>query len=121
MRSHAGKRRPGQESERDRSPTSLAEAIHQLLCSLKTHRLPPWGISLTILATSPPHSGTAPPQPETTAMNCSLSCSHVTGEPITPEPVWNFHSSSPVLASKALRYPADVPVNTRLLAVASTP
>ncbi|MNP75161.1 hypothetical protein D3C76_1721690 [compost metagenome] len=38
-----------------------------------------------------------------------------------PLPVWNFHSSLPVLASKALKKPSPVPVNTRLPLVANTP
>src|SRR3546814_9090109 len=82
---------------------------------------PPWLMSLKLLATSPPHSGTAPPQPDITATYCSPSCSQVTGLPTTPEPVWNFHNSWPVFASKALRYPSGVPVKTRLPAVESTP
>src|SRR3954465_1230849 len=78
-------------------------------------------MSLTFLATSPPHSGTAPPQPETTETYCSPSISQVIGEPTMPEPVLNFQSSAPVLASKAFRKPSGVPVKTRLPAVVSTP
>ena len=33
----------------------------------------------------------------------------VTGGAITPEPVWNFHASSPVLALTALMKPSGVP------------
>ncbi|MNJ81938.1 hypothetical protein D3C77_810190 [compost metagenome] len=55
------------------------------------------------LATSPPHSGTAPPQPDSTETYCSPSISQVTGEPITPEPVLNSYTFLPVLASKAIR------------------
>jgi hypothetical protein len=32
---------------------------------------------------------------------CSPSISQVMGTETTPEPVWNFHSSLPFLASKA--------------------
>jgi len=83
--------------------------------------MPPWLKSLTRLATSPPHSGTAPPQPESTETYCSPSISQVTGEPRTPEPVWNSQTFSPVLALNAWRKPSGVPVNTRLPLVVSTP
>src|SRR6187549_315003 len=74
---------------------SVRKAVFQALGSLKTQSMPPWLMSLTFLATSPPHSGTAPPQPETTETYCSPSISQVTGEPMTPEPVLNFQSSVP--------------------------
>ncbi|MCY1275765.1 hypothetical protein D9M68_998530 [compost metagenome] len=54
-------------------------------------------------------------------MYCSPSCSQVMGGETMPLPVWNFHSSLPFFASKALRKPSPVPVNTRLPLVASTP
>ena len=38
-----------------------------------------------------------------------------------PEPVWNFHSSLPVLASSAMKKPRWSPVKTRPPLVASTP
>src|SRR5690606_13452898 len=59
------------------------------LGSLKVQSMPPWLKSFTRLATSPPHSGTAPPQPESTETYCSPSISQVTGEPTMPEPVLN--------------------------------
>src|SRR5690242_20749889 len=71
--------------------------------SLKAQRLPPWVMPAWLFATSPPQSGTAPPQPETTATHCSPSCSQVMGEPVMPEPVLYFHSSLPVFASQAFR------------------
>lgn len=71
--------------------------------SLKVHSVPPWLKSLMRLATSPPHSGTAPPQPDSTETYYSPSISQVTGEPITPEPVLNSYTFLPVLASKAIR------------------
>src|SRR5450830_1191690 len=39
----------------------------------------------------------------------------------TPEPVWNCHTTLPVLASAAFRKPSGVPQNTRLPAVVITP
>ena len=71
--------------------------------SLNAQTEPPWLKLWTILATSPPHSGTAPPQPETPATYCSPSCSPVIGEPTTPEPVLYFQSTSPVVSSTACR------------------
>ena len=71
--------------------------------TLNAQTEPPWFRYLTTLATSPPHSGTAPPQPATIATHCSPSCSQVIGEETMPVPVWNFHSSSPVSASNAFR------------------
>src|SRR5450830_1706440 len=65
--------------------------------SLNTHTLPPCSRKFTRLATSPPHSGTAPPQPETTATNCWPSFCQVTGGATTPEPVWNCHTTLPAL------------------------
>src|SRR5512134_1198835 len=46
--------------------------------SLKAQSIPPWVIWECFFATSPPQSGTAPPQPETTATYCSPSISQVT-------------------------------------------
>src|SRR5207253_8267845 len=89
--------------------------------NLKVQSMPPWLKSLTRLATSPPHNGTAPPQPESTEMYCSPSISQVTGEPSTPEPVWNSQTFSPVLALNACRKPSGVPVKTRLPLVVNTP
>lgn len=60
------------------------------LGSLNVQTVPPWFRCLTRLATSPPHRGTAPPQPDTTDRNCSPSCSQVTGDPTMPEPVLNL-------------------------------
>ena len=65
--------------------------------------MPPCSRKLTFLATSPPHSGTAPPQPETTLTNCSPPCIQVTGGATTPEPVWNSQTTLPVFASAAFR------------------
>src|SRR5690606_22622176 len=73
------------------------------------------------LATSPPHHGTAPPQPDSTETYCSPSLPQVAGEPRTPEPAWTAHTFSPVLASNAWRRLSGVPVNTRLPLVVSTP
>src|SRR3954469_5979023 len=88
---------------------------------LKTHTMPPCSSMLTFLATSPPHSGTAPPQPDTTLTYCSPPCCQVTGGATTPEPVWNCHSTLPVLASAAFSKPSGVPQNTRLPPVVNTP
>src|SRR5205085_5971682 len=88
---------------------------------LKTHTMPPCSRKLTFLATSPPHSGTAPPQPDTTLTYCSPPCCQVTGGATTPEPVWNSHTSLPVRASAAFSRPSGVPQNTRLPPVVSTP
>src|SRR5690349_6283368 len=83
--------------------------------------MPPWLMPACFLATSPPQSGTAPPQPEATATYCSPFVYQVTGDEVMPEPVLNFHSSLPVFASNALRKPSGVPVKTRLPSVESTP
>ena len=88
---------------------------------MKVHSVAPWFRKLTFLATSPPQSGTAPPQPEITETNCSPSCSQVIGWPTTPEPVWKLHSSLPVASSNAMNLPSGVPVNTSPPAVDITP
>src|SRR3990167_7952954 len=73
------------------------------------------------LATSPPHKGTAPPQPDTTETYCSPSCSQVIGDPTIPEPTWNEYNTFPVASSNPRSSPSGVPVNTIPPAVASTP
>ena len=67
---------------------------------------------LICFATSPPHKGTAPPQPETIEIYCSPSCSQVTGDPTIPDPSWNLYKISPVSSSNAKNFPSGVPVNT---------
>ena len=76
---------------------------------------------LICFATSPPHKGTAPPQPETIEINCSPFCSQVTGDPTIPEPTWNVYKISPVSSSNANNLPSGVPVNTSPPAVVKTP
>ena len=58
--------------------------MRQFRCSLNTHSEPPCSRKFTRRATSPPHSGTAPPQPVVTAIICSPSCSQVTGGATIP-------------------------------------
>jgi hypothetical protein len=47
------------------------------LGNLNVQTLPPWLKCLIRSATSPPHKGTAPPQPESTDKYCSPSISQV--------------------------------------------
>src|SRR5437868_14175083 len=63
-----------------------------------------------------------PPTPERIATYCLPSGPlYVTGWPMIPEPVLNFHSSCPETASIALNHPSIVPKNTTLPAVARAP
>src|SRR6516162_6941179 len=71
--------------------------------SLNTHTEPPCSSMLTFFATSPPQRGTAPPQPDITAMYCVPPSSQVTGGATTPDPVWNCHRTLPLLASAAFK------------------
>src|SRR5256885_10472402 len=91
------------------------------LGSLNTQTMPPCSGKLTFLDPWPPHSGTAPPQPETTLTYCSPPCCQVIGGATTPEPVWNSQTTLPVFASAAFSKPSGVPQNTRLPPVVSTP
>src|SRR3546814_7607836 len=66
-------------------PVSTQRLATRSFGNLKVQSIPPWLKSFTRLATSPPHNGTAPPQPESTETYCSPSISQVMGEPSTPE------------------------------------
>src|SRR5215831_146532 len=55
------------------------------------------------------------------ATNCSPSTSKTTGGASAPKPVWNRHSSSPVLASSARKLPSGSPRNTTPPAVTVAP
>ena len=76
---------------------------------------------LIFLATSPPHKGTAPPQPDTIATYCSPFCSQVIGEETIPEPTLNLYKISPDSSSNAKNLPSGVPANTSPPAVDKIP
>src|SRR5450830_1618411 len=105
---------PGDRGPPRRRGDRPGRLVYLASASLNTHTLPPCSRKFTRLAT-------APPQPETTATNCWPSFCQVTGGATTPEPVWNCHTTLPVLASAAFRKPSGVPQNTRLPAVVITP
>src|SRR3954468_7369502 len=60
------------------------------------------------------------PHPVGTAMYCRPSMLYVDGLLWWPLPHWNFHSSSPLLASSALNSPVGSPAKTRPPPVVST-
>ena len=60
-------------------------------------------------------------RPETTATYCLPSMEYVAGAALMPEPVMNFHSVFPFLASSALNQPWMSPWNTSPLAVVVMP
>src|SRR5204863_8918352 len=77
------------------------------------------GGSAKLRMRSPPRRPRSPP-PDATVTNCSPFTMYTDGDEKTPDPVLNFHSRSPVFASKAKKYPAmllPVPTNMRPQAV----
>src|SRR5207245_8173348 len=64
--------------------------------------------ALPLLASggSPMSVATIPPPPLGMAMYCRSPILYVAGWPRTPAPVWNFHSSSPVVSLHAIAYPS---------------
>src|SRR5215471_17217411 len=59
--------------------------------------------------------------PAATVTYCVPSTSYVIGGAPIGQPVWNFHSSSPVLTSKARRLPSFPPLKTSPPAVLTSP
>src|SRR5262249_13547307 len=59
--------------------------------------------------------------PAKIATYCSPLTEYVEAGALAPAPVWNFHSSSPVLMSYATRFPSDSPWKRSPPAVLNSP